>query len=113
MAAQERAASRRLVMAGTDGGRDVNPGCRKRFQALEMVSHFVGGSMDLVGQQCTAQGWREWESIQCVPLSMRRPCRMDKMLDGQELHSLLLGIGLLLLKQGSQPPPAWGRGGPR
>lgn len=43
MAAQEWAASRSLVMAGTDGGRDVNPGCRKCCQALEMISHFVGG----------------------------------------------------------------------
>lgn len=49
MAAQEWAASRCQVSAETDGGRHVNPGCRKRCQALETISHFVGGSVELVG----------------------------------------------------------------
>lgn len=63
MAAQEWAASRHRVMAETDGGSDVNLGCRKHCQALEMISRFVGGSLELVGRWCTTLGPREWEGI--------------------------------------------------
>lgn len=58
-AAREWAASRCQVTAERDGGRDVNLGCRKHCQALEMISHFVGGSVEPVGRWCTALGRRE------------------------------------------------------
>lgn len=88
MAAQEWAAGRCQVSAETDGGRHVNPGCRKRCQALETISHFVGGSVELVVWRCTTVGPREWEGIRHMPLRGRQPCRIAEMLDEQGLHSL-------------------------